>query len=631
MAFQTSALYKEAMLKPSRISTITGKLTTSTKVINITNDVVSAGSCYITNQCVNGDAFQFGSVFSAEASLTLKADIDRYKLFGAKVVLNYNVLLSNDEYETIPLGEFYVNEPTRVGKNITIKCYDKMLNLDKQVSDSTEGEPFELLLMIAERCDVELAQTQEEIEALTNGTKLLSVQSDRVETYRDLLSYIGLVTCTFGHIDRYGKLRLTGFSTTPSKEISPRLRSSSKFSDFQSYHTSAAAKFVESGTYKSYKATLPTNTGLLYNLGECPLVQGLASSNQEALDNILETLSMIRYIPGEFTFNGDPSVDLGDMLKCIEMDGTESNVLVTYFKWTYHGGHQIKSAGLNPKLTSTKESKNKDLANLEAELKKKDVPVYSATNSFLVKAKGGDDISNYSRLVRVSCATNESATLMLMFNCHFSLDYDGYVEFLTYIDGVLYENSNVVQYCLAGDNDVSFVNYLLFDAGVTSRVSIYVRTYCDETPFRVQQAQIETSKNMQEALASAYSKLATAVKSGTTSGFDTAVTYEEVTPSEEVPTMVTDKFHAKLLIFGQGLAGTVAWDGTIEISEMFDMPLKVDTTQVRVGSFSSSVSSETQVPQSPSFISESFSPITIKPTPLQISGISDSFEILNGE
>ena len=256
MAYPTSDLYKESINNLSRTSYIDGTLTTTTgKKIDITNETISQGSFYITNQCVSSDAFAYGSVFAAETGITLKIEFDRYSLYDAEIILNFNLLLSNGTYEKVPLGKFYVNEPNIVGKNISIKAYDKMIMLEEILDTSTTGTPYDFLVMMSTKFGFELAQTQSEIEALVNGTTLLSAMQDRINTYRDLLSYIACVTCSFAAFDREGKLKLYTYQKSVTKEIDGKIRSSSSFSDFETYYSAVTAKFVNNSVYKSYSAT----------------------------------------------------------------------------------------------------------------------------------------------------------------------------------------------------------------------------------------------------------------------------------------------------------------------------------------------------------------------------------------
>ena len=356
MAYATSDLYKEAIDKSSRVTFVDGELiTTKGTKVNITNETIDAGSLYITNQCVSSDAFAYGSVFTAEAGITLKTEIDRYSLYDSEIKLFFNILLSNNEYERIPLGKFYVNEPNRVGKNITLKAYDGMIKLEKAIDESTTGTAYELLLYIGDKCSVEIAQTEEEILALPNSDILLSVGEDRIDTYRDLVSYIAQVTCTFAIFDREGKLKLCEYGTSSVKTIVAKQRTSSKFSDFETYFSSVKGSFVYEGSYKAYFNIGEEDDGLLYDAGEIPIIQGLDETNQAVIDNMYAKLENVKYVPCDISFNGDPSLDLGDMIVNIDRFGNKITSLVTFYKWSYRGGHQIKSAGSNPKLSSVKE------------------------------------------------------------------------------------------------------------------------------------------------------------------------------------------------------------------------------------------------------------------------------------
>jgi hypothetical protein len=67
-----------------------------------------------------------------------------------------------------------------------------------------------------EACSVEMVQSQSEIEAMLNGNTLLSVYTDNdIETYRDVLYYVGQVLGGFFCINREGKLELRKFGNVP--------------------------------------------------------------------------------------------------------------------------------------------------------------------------------------------------------------------------------------------------------------------------------------------------------------------------------------------------------------------------------------------------------------------------------
>lgn len=593
MAFETSDLYKEAINKLSKTTFISGTLETeSGTVVEINNETIDQGSFYVTNQCVNSDAFTYGSVFTAEAGITLRTEVDRYSLYNAKIKLFFNILLSNNEYETIPLGEFFVNEPNRVGKNITIKAYDGMTKLDDKLDESTTGTVYEILLFIADRCGIELAQTEEEILKLINTTTLLSVSSERIVTFRDLLSYICQITCTFAVFDRYGKLKLCEFATEITKRIDSKLRTSSKFSDFETYFSAIIAHFLVSSEYKPYSHVSETVIGgLVYDAGNIPLIQGFDEYNQPVIDNMFTKISQVRYVPCEISFSGDPSLDLGDMIENEDRFGNKIVSLVTYYKWSYRNGHKIKSAGSNPKLASMKEKNEQSLANIKAEINSKTVAVYSYSNARPFTVKGGEeDIKDQAEVVRIAFAANETTTALFMATIHFNMDMDGFVELNAYLDSVFYEDSTVAQYCLKGDNIITIMNYIPVEKNKQYKYSVMAKTYCKETDLRINEAKIKTNENARDATIQAYQEIVLALSNGTElpiTELSETIQYDVVEPSKEIPTMKIEKYHVKGAIFGQGLAGQLNWDGTLTFDEMFG---NIAITQLGVKAFNDELS-----------------------------------------
>lgn len=617
MAYQTSALYKEAIDKASRVTFIDGELTTpSGTVIQITNDVIDQGSCYITNQCVSGDAFAYGSVFAAEAGITLKTEIDRYSLYDSAIQLFFNILLSNNGYERIPLGKFFVNDPKRIGKNISIKAYDDMVNLGVEIEESTTGKPFELLTLISSKFNFELAQTQEEIEALVNGDKLLSVDQTLVSTYRDLLSYIGLITCTFAHFDRYGKLKLSTYSTEVTRTIQAKQRTVSSFSDFETFYSSLAASFLVSGSYVTYLHAEETN-GLLYDMGEVPIIQGTAKTNQETLDLIYSQLALVKYTPCDVTFNGDPSIDLGDKITNIDRLGNKITSLVTYYKWTYRGRHQIKSAGSNPKLANMKEKTSKEITKLQTEIAKKNIPVYTYTNASSYEVQSEEIIA----ILNFSASDDTSAVFMTTVN--FEMDLDGVVELSTYLDGVLFDNSTIKQYCSKGKNIVTFVNYIPCEKNHRYGLTVKAKAYYEKSDIRVNTAKIATNENARDAVIISYENIVSALKSASSvpiTSLNETVSYDIVPPSTIEPTMKIEMYNIKSIVFAQGLSSKSEWDGTLAFNDDFGgIPL---LSNMSLCAFGENVVVSTQTP-APASIVEMFGLIPSTNT-MNVLGFEDN-------
>lgn len=539
MAYKTSTLYKEAIDKEAKTTFIDGEIKSTNGVkIHVTNEMIAPGSLYVTNQCVNSDSFEYGAVFTAELGITLKTEIDRYTLYDAEVNLGFNILLSNGLYERIPLGIFEVNEPTRVGRNITIKAYDRMVRLEEEIFESVTGTPYELLAYLAARCDVSLSQSKNEIDMLTNSSVLLTVSPEKVSTYRELLSCICKVTCTFAAFDREGMLRLYEYAISPSKTIEAKQRTASKFSDFETYFSGVKGTFIYDGTEKSYMQT-DGGTGIIYDMGSVPIVQGLDVTNQGVVANISLKTSPIKYVPCTISFTGDPSIELGDMIKSIERNGNEVMSLVTFYKWIYRGSHQIKSAGLNPKLLKVKSKSLKEIANLKNDMATKDVSVYTYTNASEVVIQGGDSdaVTSMNSLATVSFASRKASVCMVMVTIPISMAAESNVEIYQLFDGLEMMGGLIAQRCHVGLSTITFVNYFNTKANAIHKYSIV----------------------------------------GITKGVD------DGEPGE----LTVNPYSLKVIVFGQGLESTVQWDGSAIVNDT--VPIISILSRVTIPSIDDSV------------------------------------------
>lgn len=609
MAYPTSDIYNQIIKQQVRDTTISGTLTTvNGNVIEINNALISAGSLYITNQCVNGEGFEYGTVFAAELGMTIKSNIDRYSLYDGVIELSYNLLISSGTYETIPLGKYYISEATRSGEAISIKAYDGMLNLDTPVSEDIFGTPYELLSVVSTRCNIELGQTEDEIKSLVNGQAIFNCNKENIETYRDLVAYIGMCTCTFAVVGRDGKLRLAKYQTSSPKKLSAKQRASGKFSDFTTYYSKAIARMMVSGEYCDYVKD-DTAGGLTYDFGDIPIVQGTPETNQAILDNIFTELKTVKNVPCDVTFAGDPAIDLGDLVQNTDIKGEVFTSNVTFYKWTYHGKHQLKSAGANPKLASRKEKTNGAnaglIGDLESQIKSKTTAVYTTTNAKELKLKYHDDFRNAVKVLRVAYATTSDNTAIMIATIEVQMDKDGFVEFAIFVDSIQFDDRTIIQYCQKGQSTITFATYIPCVSNHTYRVEVFGRTFYEETQLRVNEAKAKTNENARLATTKAFNSLLTTLQEGGSVSDIQQISYEVVKPDTSCPIGIIPALHAKGVVFGQGLSGTVKWDGTLTFTESFEKH-KI-TGLIPNNKFSSEVGTVVSTPYR-SEIAEVFSP-----------------------
>lgn len=387
--YPVSKEYQKAISESSRSFFWTGAITTRAgKKYTFGNKDIVKGSGYISRQCSGSSEIELGSVYAAELGISLFSDIDRYSLEDASITLSFHLKAGNETYEEVPMGIFYIAEANRKIKTLELKAYDAMLNLDKNFDKGLSSAfPYDFLSLLSKACHVELAQTKEEIEALTNGTELLGIyQENDIETWRDFLYYLAQALGCFSTIDREGKLRLIPYGIADNKTVDSRHRFSSTFSDFVTRYTAVSStnKKTDIAEYYSVKP----DDGLTMNLGVNPLLQfGLEEKRKRIINNILSAVTVVNYVPFDSDTIGDPALDLGDVIKFTggHADETKRSA-ITSIETKINGKQKIKCVGKNPRLAGAKSKNDKNIAGLQSSMNENKLSIYTYVNALKINA-----------------------------------------------------------------------------------------------------------------------------------------------------------------------------------------------------------------------------------------------------
>lgn len=387
--YPVSDAFMQAIKSNTRKYYWTGTITTSDKkTYEFGNEDIVKGSGYISRQCCGNSEIELGSVYAAELGISLFCDIDRYTLDGAEIKLWFHLLLDDVNTESIPMGVFYVAEANRRIKTLELKAYDGMLNLDKAFNKGlSSAYPYEFLSLLSKACHVELAQTKEEIEALPNGTELLGIYQDNdIESWRDFLYYLAQTLGCFAVIDRYGKLSLTSYGSTPVMAIDIRHRFSSSFSDFVTRYTAVSSTNKKTETAEYYAKD--PDDGLTMNLGVNPLLQfGLEETRKRIINTILDVVSTVEYVPFDSETIGNPALDLGDVLRFTggHADETKQSAITSIYT-RINGKQTVKCVGKNPRLAAAKSKNDKNISGLISSIGETKLSIYTFTNALALDA-----------------------------------------------------------------------------------------------------------------------------------------------------------------------------------------------------------------------------------------------------
>ncbi len=382
--YPVSETFLQAVQGNTRKYYWTGKITTAEGVeYPFTQEDIVKGTGYITAQCCGNSEIELGAVYAAEMGVSLFLDIDRYTLENAEVELVYHLRLADGTYETVPMGIFEVSEANRTVHVLELKAYDRMLRFDRAFNGfETIGTAYGMMALCSTACGVELAQSQAEIEALPNGSELLSIYPENdIETYRDVLYFTAQVLSGFFCINREGRLEFRQYGNTPVMEIMQKHRFSSSFSDFVTRYTAVSSTNLRTQTSEYY--ALETDNGLTMNLGTNPLLQfGLEETREELCRNILTALSAVNYVPFDSDTIGNPALDLGDVLTFSGGQADAQQITcVTSFTVKIGGRQSLKCVGKNPRLSQAKSKNDKNISGLLNQIEAGKIGIHTFTNA----------------------------------------------------------------------------------------------------------------------------------------------------------------------------------------------------------------------------------------------------------
>lgn len=421
--YPVSSAFLQAVQENTRKYYWTGKITTKNGVVyNFDAEDIVKGSGYISSQCCGFTEIELGTVYSVEMGITLLSDIDRYTLVDALMELTYHLRISQsrdsadlDEgydqtvesdgiYESIPMGVFEVSEANRTVKCLELKAYDYMLRFEKDFNGfETVGKAYDFIHLCCEACHVEFASTQQEIESMPNGDTGLSIYTDNdIETYRDVLYYVGQVLGGFFCINREGKLELRKYGNTSVMTVAGRHRFSSSFSDFITRYTAVSSTNMRTEIAEYYH--LDPDDGLTMNLGVNPLLQfGLEETRRELCENILADISVIDYVPFDSDTIGNPALDIGDVLTFVGGQADENQIsAITSNQVKIYGKQTLKGVGKNPRLAQAKSKNDKNISGLLSQIEAGKIGIHTFTNASAFTVRDQD-----TKIISIEFATSE--------------------------------------------------------------------------------------------------------------------------------------------------------------------------------------------------------------------------------
>lgn len=382
----------EEYLKQTKRKVQTFRLTGTVNKVAFTNNDILSGSFTITNQCSEQNDVKIGSVYIGELKCTFKPDLQVPDWTKAQIIVSEGLLIDGTTWEDVPLGVYTVSEANDTEYGVDITAYDNMARFNRSCTvDITIGTPHELLTLACTTCEVELGMTQADVDALPNGTESLSLYTENdIETWQDFVFWVAQATGTIATMDREGKLVLRSYTQNVVDTLTNHERfTGSKFSKFETRYSGLSCVNMENNT-TSYYGSDPDNY-LTYNLGSNPFLQyGVDSYKEQIRRTVLTALLQIDYVPFETSCLCGAMYDLGDIIRCTDGIAPGKLGCVMMYDYTFNGGCKITGFGSDPALATAKSKTDKNLEGLRNNVSTNEILFFNYENASAIQIGDGE-------------------------------------------------------------------------------------------------------------------------------------------------------------------------------------------------------------------------------------------------
>lgn len=432
--YSASATYKTKIKDKIRKFYWSGVINTPTPISFYDKDIISGQLI----RSISGEKLEIGSVYASQLSLEVNLpSVSRYELYGCTMTLSCALEGATD---VIPMGQFIITEALQSASKITITAFDSMIMFDdvRFAPSNVIQTPFDWLSEMCTTCGVTLGSTSAEISVLPNGgrkTGFADVASD-VQTWRDVLGYLGAYLGAFAYIGRDNKLYMGVYRSISDDTVPSSFRLTSNLSDYRTTYDGLYAVYKEGGVQEYVSNT--NSGGLVLDLGTNPFLQFTDSTNrQDALQEIIDAWNGVYYVPYDAEMPLVPIYDPADVLTFTDNQADAyDHGAITEITYNIGGTMHVMCSGDNPRLSSAQDRFSKTIAGLASEYS--NGQEVGAKNFWILTTENTSPITVGSTKTEVAeiewKQTVDVQRLGLMFTCDGDLSDTAVVKVLITVD-----------------------------------------------------------------------------------------------------------------------------------------------------------------------------------------------------
>ncbi|MFR4284796.1 MAG: hypothetical protein ACLT1Q_08165 [Anaerobutyricum soehngenii] len=368
---KTTTAYKEA-IKKNRIfhHKVNIKFADQT---NMTVDDIDLFTFQLSDATSNTNSFDIGSAIAQQLSLKLNnvdGKFDNHDFSDAVITAKIGLELSDNSIEWLNKGIFTAEPGTVSGDTISVNTFDNMVKFDTDYSQSKLVYPATLGAIVRDACSccgVTLAPDTATFDK--DGYVVQNRPNDSALTFRQVLQFVGQISCTFFKINTEGKLSAKWYDTDTLESIDMNNVNTEKVILIDELHTGSTLqtddvvitgiKVVEENgdeENSNSEVTYKSGTdGYVLEVSGNKLIQD--GKGAEVVNYLGEHLNGLQFRPVSINASTDPCRESGDLAVIVDSKGNKYKTIFTNVNYVAHTAQAlICDAEVPTRLSSTRYS-----------------------------------------------------------------------------------------------------------------------------------------------------------------------------------------------------------------------------------------------------------------------------------
>lgn len=177
-----------------------------------TNAQIWSGGFKAEDSVSGSNNFEIGAAIVGKFTLVLNNiydDYSDYDFYGAEISnVKCGLKLPDGTTESVSFGKYTVDEPKYNGSIITLSCLDNMSKFDRPYSESNLTYPATLGQIVRDACNICDVPLASDSATFDNDDYVVDARPDDNTTFREVLSWVGQISCHWLKCNNNGQLSL---------------------------------------------------------------------------------------------------------------------------------------------------------------------------------------------------------------------------------------------------------------------------------------------------------------------------------------------------------------------------------------------------------------------------------------